>query len=51
MDGWTDGRTDHVVTIGHPHFSMPGPKKYLSECNIRERNVNKRAMMALESLT
>ena len=24
MDRQTDGRTDDVITIGHPHFSMRG---------------------------
>ena len=27
---WTDGRTDDVITIGHPHFSMRGPNYEIS---------------------
>jgi len=33
VDGQTDGQTDKVITIGHPHLSMRGPI-YSALCNL-----------------
>ena len=38
-DRRTEGRTDRVITIGHPHF-MRGPKKgKRSRGEVREENI------------